>query len=255
MGLPAQLLSPLPFLLVVARIGGFFAFVPLPGGKAGPDIVRVVLTVGFTLALFAQWPAVAAPSTLSWLTAALLSEAALGVAVGLMVACLTESLVMMAQIVGLQAGYGYASTIDPSTQADAGVLLVVAELIGGLLFFALGLDREVLRVFAASLETQPAGAFLIAPRAAAAILRLTASIFSTGLRLALPVAALLALVDVALALAGRLHAQLPMVTLAFPTKMLLALGLLAALAPLMPRLYTEGARQVIQTAAHLAAGR
>ncbi len=255
MGLPAQLLSPLPFLLVLARVGGFFAFVPLPGGKAGPDIVRVVLTVGFTLALVAQWPAAAAPFSLSWLTAALLSEAALGVTVGLAVACLTESLVMMAQIVGLQAGYGYASTIDPATQADAGVLLVVAELIGGLLFFALGLDREVLRVFAGSLETQPAGAFWIAPSAAAAILRLTASIFSTGLRLALPVAALLALVDVALALAGRLHAQLPMVTLAFPTKMLLALGRLAALAPLMPRLYTESARQAIRAAAHLAAGR
>ena len=255
MGFAPQLLSPLPFLLVLARIGGFFAFVPLPGGKAGPDIVRVVLTVGFTLALFAQWPAVASPFSLSRLTAALLSEAALGVTVGLTVACLTESLVMMAQIVGLQAGYGYASTIDPSTQADAGVLLVVAELIGGLLFFALGLDREVLRVFAGSLETQPAGAFWIAPPAAASILRLTASIFSTGLRLALPVAALLALVDVALALAGRLHAQLPMVTLAFPTKMLLALGLLAALAPLMPRLYTESARQAIRVAAHLAAGR
>jgi flagellar biosynthetic protein FliR len=255
MGLPVQLLSPLPFLLVTARVGGFFAFVPLPGGKAGPDTVRVMLTLGFTLALFPQWPAVQAPLSLSWLTAALLSEAALGVAVGLAVACLTESLVMMAQVVGLQAGYGYASTIDPNTQADAGVLLVVAELIGGLLFFALGLDREILRVFARSLESQPAGAFLVTRPAAAAVVRLTASIFATGLRLALPVAALLALVDVALALAGRLHAQLPLVTLAFPVKMLLALGLLAALAPLIPRIYAEGARHVIEAAAHLAAGR
>lgn len=255
MTLPAQLLSPLPFLLLLARVGGFFAFVPLPGGKAGPDTVRVVFTLGFTLALYAQWPAVPAALSLSWMTATLLSEAALGVTVGLAVACLTESLVMMAQVVGLQAGYGYASTIDPTTQADAGVLLVVAQLIGGLLFFALGLDREVVRVFAGSLETQPAGAFFIARPAAAAILQLTAAIFATGLRLALPVVALLALVDVALALAGRLHAQLPMVTLAFPTKMLLALGLLAALAPLMPRLYGEGARHVIQAAAHLAAGR
>lgn len=255
MGLPVQLLSPVPFLLVLARVGGFFAFVPLPGGKAGPDTVRVVLTVGFTLALRAQWPAVQAPFSLGWLTAVLLSEVALGISVGLAVVCLTESLVMMAQVVGLQAGYGYASTIDPNTQADAGVLLVVAQLIGGLLFFALGLDREVLRVFAGSMESQPPGAFLIARPAAGAIVRLTASIFSTGLRLALPVAALLALVDVALALAGRLHAQLPMVTLAFPTKMLLALGLLAALAPLIPRLYTEGARHVIAVAAHMVAGR
>lgn len=255
MGLPVPVLSPLPFLLVLARVGGFFAFVPLPGGKAGPGAARVALTLSFTLALFPQWPAVNAPLSLSWLMSALLSEAALGVTVGVAVACLTESLVMMAQVVGLQAGYGYASTIDPATQADAGVLLVVAQLIGGLLFFALGLDREILRIFARSLENHPAGAFLVTRPAAAVLVRLTASIFTLGLRLALPVIALLALVDVALALAGRLHAQLPLVTLAFPAKMLLALGFLAALGPLILRVYAEGARHVLGAAAHLVAGR
>jgi len=255
MGPPLPFLSPLPFLLVLARVGGFFAFVPLPGGKAGPVTVRVALTLGFTLALYPQWPAVNAPLSLSWLTAALLSELALGVTVGLAVACLTESLVMMAQVIGLQAGYGYASTIDPTTQADAGVLLVVAQLIGGMLFFALGLDREILRIFARSLESHPAGAFFVTRPAAAAVVQLTAAIFSTGLRLALPAVALLALVDVALALAGRVQAQLPLVTLAFPTKMLMALGLLATLGALIPRIYAEAARHVLDAAAHLVAGR
>ena len=33
-------------------------------------------------------------------------------------------------------------TIDPNTEADSGILLVFAQLVAGLLFFALGLDRE-----------------------------------------------------------------------------------------------------------------
>jgi flagellar biosynthetic protein FliR len=252
MGAALQAFSPLPFLLVLARVGGFFAFVPLPGGKAGPDAARVALTLGFTLALFPQWPAAGAQVSLSWFVAALLSEAALGVTVGVAVACLAETLLMTAQVVGLQAGYGYASTIDPTTQADAGVLLVVAQLIAGLLFFAAGLDREVLRVFARSLESHPAGTFLVTRQASAAVIHLTSAIFTLGVRLALPVVALLALVDVALALAGRLHAQLPMVTLAFPTKMLVALGLLAALAGLFPRIYAEAARQAMGAVARIA---
>ena len=61
--------------------------------------------------------------------------------------------------------------------------------------------------------------------------------------------------DVALALAGRVQAQLPLVTLAFPTKMLMALGLLATLGALIPRIYAEAARHVLDAAAHLVAGR
>jgi flagellar biosynthetic protein FliR len=81
--------------------------------------------------------------------------------------------------------------------------------------------------------------------------RLTAGIFSWGIRLALPVVALLTLVDLALALVGRLNAQLQLILLAFPVKMLAALGLLAALAVLIPRVYGAAARQMLAAVAHL----
>ncbi|HKW96623.1 MAG TPA: flagellar biosynthetic protein FliR [Bryobacteraceae bacterium] len=242
----------LAFLLVLARVAGFFSFVPLPGGKNGPDAVRVVLALGFTLALYREWPAVAAPPALGWFVVTLAAEAALGIAVGLAVASLNEIFLMAAQIAGLQAGYGYASTIDPATQADATVLLVLAELIAGLMFFALGLDREILRIFATSLTSYPPGSFRVSGPAAMALVKLSAGIFSAGLRLALPVVALLALVDIALALLGRLHAQLQLVALAFPAKMMTALAMLAALAVLYPRIYAAGARETLRVVSRMA---
>ncbi len=54
--------------------------------------------------------------------------------------------------------------------------------------------------------------------------------FSTGLRLAMPVIVLLMLVDIALALLGRIHEQLQLLTLAFPVKMLATLAFLAVIA-------------------------
>src|SRR5262249_2225007 len=140
---------------------------------------------------------------------------------------------MAAQILGLPAGYSYASTIDPNSEADAGVLLVFAQLIGGTLFFALGLDRTVVRLFAQSLEAVPAGAYVFSRRSAEPLIRLSAQLFSTGLRLALPVVALLTMVDVALALLGRLNQQLQLLTLAFPAKMLTALFVLSWVAALV----------------------
>ena len=57
-----------------------------------------------------------------------------------------------------------------------------------------------------------------------------------GVRLALPVVALLVMVDVALALLGRLNAQLQLLSLAFPAKMLTALVVLSWVAALFPRI-------------------
>jgi flagellar biosynthesis protein FliR len=216
------------FLLVLARVGGALVFVPLPGMNAGPEPPRVVLILGFTLALFPLWPAVVAPDlAIGQLAVWLLAEAAFGSAVGLAVALLIETLVVAAQTFSVQAAYSYASTIDPATQADSNVLLVFAQLVAGLLFFSLGLDREILRVFAHSLAAYPPGAFVLKLSTAEMLLHLGSAMFSTGLRLALPVVVLLMLVDIALALMGRMHAQLQLIALAFPVKMLATLAFLA----------------------------
>jgi flagellar biosynthesis protein FliR len=228
------------FLLVLARVGGALVFVPLPGLKSSPEPVRVALAVGFTLALFGQWPDVdgrgAGPALLmGWLIA----ESAIGIAIGICIAIVLESFTMAAHVLGSQAGYAYASTIDPNTEADSGILLVFAQLVGGMLFFALGLDRDVFRLFAESLGRIPAGSYVFHSGSAESLIRLGSTLFSVGVRLALPVVVLLILVDVALALLGRLNAQLQLLTLAFPAKMLTALLVLSWIAALFPRLLRE----------------
>jgi flagellar biosynthetic protein FliR len=111
----------------------------------------------------------------------------------------------------------------------------MSQLFAGLLFFALGLDREILRLFAQSLDKVPAGTYVLGPAAAQAVIRLGASLFAVGVRLALPVVALLVMVDVALALLGRLNQHLQLLHLAFPAKMFTALLVLSWVAVLYPR--------------------
>ena len=224
------------FLLVLARVSGALIFVPLPGVRQSPEMARIVLSLACTIILFPHWPSLEAVPAAGQLTGWLILEAATGVLVGLAVALFTEALLMSAQAIGLPAGYGYASIVDPQTQADSGVLLVLAQLVAGMLFFALGLDREVVSTIARSLEAMPPGAG--PPRASAEVLvRLAGGVFSTGFRLAMPVLALLVMVDVALALLGRLNAQLQLLTLAFPVKMLVAVLMLAWTAALWPKIY------------------
>jgi len=232
------------FLLVLARIAGCLVFVPLPGGKAAPEAVRAVFALAFALALVSRWPALdGSGMTPGKLVAAAAAEAALGAAMGVAVATAIEAFALAAQVLGLQAGYAYASTIDPNSEADSGIIVVLAQLMGGMLFFALGLDREILRLFALSLESVPAGTFSLGPPAALSIIHLGSILFSVGVRLAMPVVALLVMVDVALALVGRLNAQLQLLAVAFPAKMLTALAVLGWVLALAPRLMRESSGQ------------
>jgi flagellar biosynthetic protein FliR len=215
-------------------------FVPLPGIKGAPEPVRAALTLAFTLALYSRWPVVQDGSiTVTVLAGWALAEAAVGIAIGVSVAIALEAFTLAAQVLGLQAGYAYASTIDPNSEADSGILLVFAQLMSGMLFFVIGLDREVLRLFALSLEKVPPGAFIFTRATAEPLIRLGATLFSVGVRLALPIVALLVMVDVALALLGRINAQLQLLSLAFPAKMLTALILLSWMSAMFPRILRE----------------
>ncbi len=229
----------LGFLLTLARVAGVFVFVPMPGIGGVVNPARVILAFSITVALYPLWPRITTYPTVGTLVMWLLVEAALGVGIGLAVAFVTEAFTMGAQVMSLQAGYAFASTFDPNTQADSGVVVVFMQVVTGLLFFATGLDREVIRVFARSLELYPAGSFVLTRGAAAQVLALGSTIFSTGLRLALPIIAVMVMIDISLALLGRVNAQLQLTIVAFPVKMLIFLTLLGWLALLFPVLFRE----------------
>lgn len=236
LGLPVR--TMLAFLLVMSRVGGLVFFLPVPGFRNAPEMVRIVLALALTFALFPVWPALPevmpeVGQVLVWV----MCEAGFGLVAGVAIALLTEGFQIAAQMIGMQAGYGFASTIDPTNRFDAGIIHVMMSLMTGLLFFTLGIDRTLLRLLAASFQTFPVGSWAPSAVSLNGIMRLGSEMFVVGLRVALPVTAMLLLMDLGLALLGRMQQQLNLLTLAFPLKMLAALGLLTALAPVFARIF------------------
>ena len=82
----------------------------------------------------------------------------------------------------------------------------------------------MMRVLAASFQKFPAGAWAPSTASLDGVIHLGAACSPLGLRLAMPVIGLLLLIDFALALLGRMQQQLQLLSLAFPVKMLAALG-------------------------------
>lgn len=239
------------FLLVLARLGGTLAFVPLPGVRGVPEMARAFLILALSVSLFPLWPRPSGPLTPGVMLLWMAGELLFGVSVGLVVAFLSDILSFAVQVFSTQAGFSYASSIDPTTEADSGVMQIVAQLAGNLLFFAAGVDRIVLKAFARSLETWPPGTLALSRPVAEAVVALGATMMELGLRLALPIVALLLLADLTLALLGRIQSQLQLLSLSFPVKMLGALVAFAALAPVMPLIYQSGVQRSLAVLARI----
>lgn len=232
------------FLAITARVGGALSIVPLPGTRAMLSGTRVglvaLLSITFALALT---PARTAPSADAPIALGLLTELAIGLSIGVTFGFLNELIGLSMQMFSLQSGYGYASVVDPNSEADSGVLTVAGHLFSGLLFFATGAHHFLMRAIARSMEAFPLLETRIPIRDYVQLIHFCGSIIELAVRLAIPLMALLALIDLTLGILGRLNAQLQILSLAFPLKMLVSLAVLALAAASAPALYRVGLRQ------------
>jgi flagellar biosynthesis protein FliR len=234
------------FLLTMARVGGALILIPMPGFQGAPAAARVVLIVATTVCLFPFWPHVAFPEfPAGAFLLAILRETGFGLMLGLAISFLTETLQLAAQLISMQTGFSFASTFDPSSQADSGVFQVISQLTAGLFFFAFGIHRQLIRMFALSLSGSNWDSPMLidgsGTASVAEVIRMGSTMFTTALRLALPAVALLLLTDLCLSVISRIQAQMQLLMLAFPAKISLSLFFLSAIMVRWPTIYEKTA--------------
>ena len=90
----------------------------------------------------------------------MLSEALIGMLLGLAVQFVFEAAQLAGQVMGMQVGYGLVNILDPNTQVDTPVLSVFSQTMAMLIFLQLGVHRWLVRALAASFTYLPAGTAL-----------------------------------------------------------------------------------------------
>ncbi|MBV9085793.1 MAG: flagellar biosynthetic protein FliR [Acidobacteriaceae bacterium] len=241
------------FLLTLTRVGAALFFLPLPGFAEAARTARIVLVVGITFCLVPVWPVLRMDGLgAGQFTLALLGESGAGLLIGLAISFLHETFQFAAQAVSMQSGFSIASVFDPASKADTTVFQVITQLTTGLLFFVFGVHQQLIRILGRSFEIFTPNWAVLERASLKAIIILGGTMFTTGLKLALPLVVLLFLVELSLALLGRLHAQLQLMMVSFPAKTALSFLFLGAMMVRWPALYEHLARMVFDTLARLA---
>lgn len=240
--------------LALVRVSGVMVFAPFFSSPALPARTKAVfvLVVAYLLApLVASLPNAHAEINFG----ALLGELAVGLVYGLTLALLNEMLLFAGQVAGLQLSFSLVNVMDPSSPIETPILGDLFQRMGVLVLLAAGLDRILLASLVRSFRAVPLGTFALAPLTALGVVRSAGGVFVAALELAAPLLAATMLVEISVALMGKLSPQLPVMNLTVPIKTLTGFAVLAGSLALWPRFIEGRFGALLDLAERLIAGR
>jgi flagellar biosynthesis protein FliR len=220
--------------LALVRLSGMVVFAPFFASTALPLRAKAVF-VGAVAFLLAPLVAALPHAEVRVDFSALLGELAVGLIYGLSLTLLNEMLLFAGQLAGVQFSFSLVNLLDPSSNIQTPLLGDLFQIFGTLVLITAGLDRILLASVLRSFRVAPLGTFAFAQPAALALFRAAAGVFLAAVELAAPVLAATMLVEVAVALLGKLSPQLPVMALTVPLKTITGFVILIGALALWPR--------------------
>jgi flagellar biosynthetic protein FliR len=225
--------------LIAVRIGGIMTFAPFLGGTGIPARIKAFFTLLLTVLLYPVCTiSNTAVTPLVWSKIAL-SEAVLGLAVGLCVQFIFEAAELAGQVAGFQLAFSLVNVIDPNTNVDTPVLSVFHQLFALLLFLQLNVHHWILRAAVKSFDYVPVGSVNISAAFLAEMLHAAGAMWFVGLQIATPILFATLLIDLTVAFLTKASPQLPAILFSIPMKSVVGYGVLAIGISLWPGIFEK----------------
>ncbi|MCC6141089.1 MAG: flagellar biosynthetic protein FliR [Nitrospira sp.] len=204
------------FLVLVSRIGGLLAALPVFSGRTIPTKVKLglVLTLSLMLAPAIPMPNVSLDPMI--LVGGMLSEMAIGVTIGLAVRLLFGALEVAGELLGIQMGFGAVHLFDPTTSHQTPMVAQFFTMLASLVFLSLNAHLFAMATILHSYEAIPAFGAHLSSHLGEEILLLSQRMFTIGLKLSAPCMITILLINVLMALLGRAVPQVQVFIVSFP---------------------------------------
>lgn len=232
------------FLVLVSRIGGLLAAIPVLSGRAVPMKVKVglILSLGLLLAPMLHLPSV--PYDPLILAAGMVSEMTIGLAIGLAVRLFFSALEVAGELIGIQMGFGVVQLFDPATARQTPIIGRFFTLLASLVFLSLNGHMMFVATILSSYEAIPAFGASLSGGVGDDVLRLSQNMFVLGLKLAAPVLVVIFVINILLAMLGRAVSQINVFVLSFPVTIAGGLAVMALSMPFAIGLLTRELEQL-----------
>ena len=218
------------FMLVLSRVAGIFAALPVFGGQRMPVRIKAVIVFMISLVCFptlsVSIPQV--PDDAFSLALLALSELMIGLTLAFITQIIFAAVEFSGQIIGMQMGLTISSIIDPTLGTQAQIMSVVQTLFATLMFLTLSIHHYFIHTIIDSFRIIPLGGWHLSGELINFLVMRTADIFILGIRLAAPVMVALLLATVALGIMSRAFPQMNIFMLSMPLNIGLGLVILGS---------------------------
>jgi flagellar biosynthetic protein FliR len=216
------------FMLVLSRVAGIFAALPVFGGRRLPVRIKAVTVLMVTLVCFPTLSVAIPqmPADAFSLGLLIFSEVMIGLTLAFITQIIFAAVEFSGQIIGMQMGLTISSILDPSQGTQTQIMSVVQTLFATLLFLSLNIHHLFIRAIMDSFRVIPLGGWHLNGELINFLVMRTADIFIIGIRLAAPVMVALLLTTVALGIMARAFPQMNVFMISMPLNIGLGLVIL-----------------------------
>ena len=218
------------FFLLMTRIGALIFFFPVLSNQAVPMTLKAAFSMLLALLFFKIVPPLAGTPLFSRelieIALALLREMVIGMLVGLLASLLFAAVQTAGQMIGFQMSFAVANVVDPITSMQVPLISQFYYILAMLLFLAFGAHRWVFKALAESFHLVPLAGFTPSEGLLDLMMRYSAAMFSTAIKIAAPLMAALLLSDVSLGVVARTAPQMNIFIVGMPLKILLGMLLM-----------------------------
>lgn len=213
----------LPFF----RAAAMLMAAPMFGARLMPPQIRVIYAVCLAGAIA---PLISSGTRLDPLGGAMflaiVQEIVIGVTIGFLVQMVFDAIIIGSQMIAMSMGLGFAMMIDPQRGISVPVLSQFFVVITTLLFLAMDGHLSMIGILISSFGGLPSGAFALPAESYWSVANWGSEMFQGALRIALPAAVALLIVNVAYGVISRAAPTLNLFAVGLPTTVLLGFVIL-----------------------------
>jgi flagellar biosynthetic protein FliR len=220
---------PQVFVLILTRFSAVIGSTSIFGRSLVPPKIRVGAAFAVALLLTPMAPAgwveaCAQLNTMPALVLAMLGEALLGAAIGLVCDVFISVCLFAGYLAGLSCSLSMAEVIDPVNGVSNNILGELMQLVFWMIILASNAHLLLIKMLAGSLGTLPPLTLWCTQDILSQLASLGSVVFTTGIRLVTPVVAAVLIVDCSFGLVSRMAPDFNILFLSFPVRLLVGLA-------------------------------
>jgi flagellar biosynthetic protein FliR len=221
------------FLLVLTRIGAFFATAPVFSWRAVPNTLKVVITIGISLFYAAFLTKSPAPPHLDIVQMTILTgqEALYGICLGLVCSFFFSVVRQVGHFIEREMGLTMASVLDPFSGSQGQALSMLLEILFILLLFNTDGHHLLLQALGRSFDRYAPGAIPSIGQMTESIVMGSSAMFLLVLRMAAPMLTASLLLMVVLGFMARVAPETNILFLSLPLRVGLGLMIVGVFIP------------------------